>query len=80
MTMNDLTRIEQIEILCREIAGINSKIRVEANTRNTKGSHYPIRLGYSTAARRPVRDILKWMDIMEEALALIVVELEERGE
>jgi hypothetical protein len=72
------TPIEQIQLLCRELAGINSKIRTEANTRKTKGTHYPIRLGYSTAARRPVRDILKWMDLMEETLALIVVELEDK--
>lgn len=69
------TTIEQIQILSREIAGVNSKIRTEANTRKHKGTHYPIRLGYSTAARRPVRDILKWMDLVEETLALIVVEL-----
>ncbi len=72
------TPIEQIQILCRELNSINSKIRSEANTRKKQGKEpYAIKLGYATAVRRPVRDILKWMDTVEEALALIVVELEE---
>ncbi len=74
--MIEQTRIEEIQLLCRGMVGINSKIRSEASTRKTRGKPYPIMMGYATAVRRPVRDILKWMDLVEETLALIVVELE----
>ncbi len=78
--MSEQTRIEEIQILCQELAGINSKIRVEANTRKKKGTEpYAILTGYATAVRRPVRDLLKWMDLVEETMILIVVELEEQG-
>lgn len=80
------TTIEQIQLLCRELAGINSKIRTQTTTRKLRGrpkagtaaARYAIQDGYANAVRRPVGDILKWMNRVEEILALIVIELEER--
>ncbi len=50
------------------IKGISQKIRSQNFTRKTKGTHYPIPVGYSTQVRRPVSDILRWMNDVEDLL------------
>ena len=47
------------------------------STRKMKGTNFQIPVGYSKEARRPTRDILRWMDEVEELLQMIVEVLED---
>lgn len=50
------------------IKGISNRIRNQNFTRKTTGKTYPIPTGYSTQVRRPVSDILRWMNDVEDLL------------
>ncbi len=81
MGQEDYNTMEDLKVLMAQIAGINSRIRSEATTRKTKGGpKYPIQTGYANAVRRPVLDIIKWMDNVELVLAILVNDFEERSD
>ena len=81
MSHEDHNTMEGLKVLMAQIAGINSRIRSEATTRKTRGGpKYPIQKGYAPAVRRPVLDIIKWMDKVELVLGILVNDLDERGE
>lgn len=69
--------LDHLKILNLEMLGLSKIVRTQNFTRKTKGTHYPIPTGYATAVRRPIRDLLKWMDKVEETISLIVDLLEE---
>lgn len=71
--------IEQLKTLNRIMLKKSRVVRCQNFTRKTQGTHYPISTGYATAVRRPIRDLLKWMDKVEETVSLIVDLLEESG-
>lgn len=79
MSHEDPDTMEDLKVLMAQIAGINSRIRSEATTRKTRGGQkYPIQKGYAPAVRRPVLDIIKWMDKVELVLGVLVNDLEGR--
>lgn len=59
------------------IKGMNGKIRHLNTTKKTIGINYPIGVGYNTYVRRPVNDLLQWMNRVEDFLETI---LEERSD
>ena len=78
--MSDYNReenIEHLKILNKEMLGFSKEIRTQNFTRKTQGKNYPIKTGSSTQVRRPFRDLLRWMDKVEEQLYLIVDLMEE---
>lgn len=68
--------LDQLKILSLEMVSLSQTVRTHNRTRKTQGKIYPIPTGYATAVRRPIRDLLKWMDNVEESIYLIVDLLE----
>jgi hypothetical protein len=68
---------ENIETCLSDLQQIKAGIKRENTTRKEFGGVYKIRAGYSTQVRRPVRDILKWMDQQEEIMIFLLHELME---
>ena len=62
------------ELQLKEIQRISKEIRDNTVTEKTIGGKYPIRLGYATAVRRPIQDILHWMHGVEEILGTLIEE------
>lgn len=69
--------IEHLKTLNRIMLEKSKVVRIHNFTRKTQGKNYPISTGYSTQVRRPIRDLLKWMDKVEETIYLIVDMLED---
>lgn len=67
---------ETVRLLLALMKNKHKKISGHNFTKKTKGSHYPISVGYSTQVRRPVRDLLQWMSNVEDLLELILEELD----
>lgn len=65
---------EELQVKLRQLKVASSKMRKNNFTRKTKGTHYPISVGYSKAVKRPVRDLLNWMTGVEEMLEAIINE------
>ena len=66
--------ISELEIQLMELHRLSNSINAENSTRKTTGGHYPLELGYASAVRRPVRDILRWMRGVEDLLEDLVEE------
>ena len=76
---NPEEKLEYLRTLFREMQNQRDKISRLTNTRKTDGSkNYPLSLGYSTKTRRPLRDLLKWMDAVDAILGHMLDDLEER--
>ena len=56
------------------IKAISYKISSLNATKKTTRGKYPISLGYPTAVRRPVNEILRWMKGVERLLETIIEE------
>lgn len=69
--------IEHLKTLNRIMLEKSKVVRVHNFSRKTQGKKYPIKTGYSTQVRRPIRDLLKWMEKVEETIYLIVDMLED---
>lgn len=64
--------MDQLKILNKTMLSLSGQIRKQNFTRKTQGKNYPIPTGYATAVRRPFRDLLKWIDTVEETIYLLV--------
>ena len=67
-------QLEELQAKLKLIKQTTKKISQNNFTRKTTGGHYPIRKGYATAVRRPIRDLLRWMKGIEEILETIIEE------
>ena len=69
--------ISELEIQLMELHRLSNSINAENSTRKTTGGHYPIELGYATAVRRPIGDLLLWMHGVEDLLETLIKEVEK---
>ncbi len=65
---------QELELLLKQMRDVSAKIRENNFTKKTKGTNYPINVGYATAVRRPFRDLLRWMKGVEHILETIIEE------
>ncbi len=72
-------QLQELKIKLAEIKTISQKIKHNTFTRKTKGGKYQIRLGYASAVRRPVQDILNWISRVEQMLE-IMLDTQEEGD
>ena len=63
---------KELEALLKQIRNSSKKIGENNFTKKTKGSPYPINVGYATAVRRPFKDLLRWMKGVESFLESII--------
>jgi len=70
-------RLEEIILLLKNLKEIREGIMTNLTTRKTESTtaHYKIPAGYYTGARRPVRDLVKYLDQSNEIMILLMEEL-----
>jgi hypothetical protein len=68
--------INEIKLQLEIMKITTKKIKRNATTNKETGGRYPIPTGYSKYTRRPVLDIIKWIELMETTLEMILEELE----
>ena len=76
--MDEETRADRMKIVLEafeEMRKISDNIRHNNSRRDNHPGHYPIGKGYSTQVRRPVRDILKYMDRIELIMSNLLFEI-----
>jgi len=84
--MNEETKtrgeiLEEIKSLNLNMLRLSAGIKTNTFTRKQIGAEpYPLRAGYALGVRRPMRDLLKWVENVEETLYLIVDLLERDPE
>ena len=72
-------KLVELRELFTDMLQQRNKIHRLTNTRKTDGAkNYPLTLGYSTKTRRPLRDLIKWMDTVDAILGHMLDDLEER--
>ena len=69
--------LEHLKILNVNMLSLSKGIRTNTFTRKKTEEHYPLEVGYSYYVRRPMRDLLKWMDTVEETIYTLVDLLED---
>ena len=67
-------QLEELQDKLKLIKQTTKNISNKNFTRKTTGGHYPIRKGYATPVRRPIRDLMRWMKGVEEILETIIEE------
>lgn len=78
MLDNPIPRDERWELILNkleEVKEYSDAVRRENMTRKEWGGVYKFKSGYSTQVRRPVRDLLKWMDEIESLIFMIMEEV-----
>lgn len=79
MSFEDLLFSDKMDLLKVELKKSSSLIRNFNTDKRNKltNSRYPSHSGYCVYVERPVRDSLKWMNIVEEVLDLLIEEIRE---